>query len=151
MFIRVKSTPKSPRKTVQIVESKRIDGKVKQKIIKYIGVAANDEELEELKLLATKFKAQLEAQGTLPLYTPQELEKLELKQQQQTKTVNDNDLDNINRDDYNVNLLDLIEEDRITKGIHDIYGKLYDELNFKTIIDNLTFAPKTKQFSSHIL
>jgi hypothetical protein len=136
MFIRVKSTPKSPRKTVQIVESKRIDGKVKQRIIKYIGVAANDEELEELKLLATKFKAQLEAQGTLPLYTPQELEKLELKQQQQTKTVNDNDLDNINRDDYNVNLLDLIEEDRITKGIHDIYGKLYDELNFKTIIDN---------------
>ena len=45
MFIRVKSTPKSPRKTVQIVESKRIDGKVKQRIIKYIGVAANDEEL----------------------------------------------------------------------------------------------------------
>ena len=67
MFIRVKSTPKSPRKTVQIVESKRIDGKVKQKIIKYIGVAANDEELEELKLLAAKFKAQLEAQETLPL------------------------------------------------------------------------------------
>ena len=42
----------------------------------------------------------------------------------------------INRDDYNVNLLDLIEEDRIIKGIHDIYGKLYDELNFKTIIKN---------------
>ena len=140
MFIRVKSTPKSPRKSIQIVESKRIDGKVKQKIIKHVGVAANNEELEELKLLATKFKAQLEAQGTLPLYTPQELEKLELKQQQQTKTVNNNknsnNLDNINRDDYNVNLLDLIEEDRITKGIHDIYGKLYDELNFKTIIDN---------------
>ena len=53
------------------------------------------EELEELKLLAAKFKAQLEAQGTLPLYTPQELEKLELRQQQQTKTVNDNNLDNI--------------------------------------------------------
>jgi transposase len=137
MFIRVKSTPKSPRKTVQIVESKRIDGKVKQKIIKYIGVAANDEELEELKLLATKFKAQLEAQGTLPLYTPQELEKLELKQQQTKNTnKNNNDIEDINRDDYNVNLLDLIEEDRITKGIHDIYGKLYDELNFKTIINN---------------
>ena len=88
MFIRVKSTPKSPRKTVQIVESKRINGKVKQKIVKYIGVAANDEELEELKQLAAKFKAQLKAQETLPLYTPQELEKLELKQLQQTKTIN---------------------------------------------------------------
>ena len=27
MFIRVKSTPKSPRRSIQIVESKRIDGK----------------------------------------------------------------------------------------------------------------------------
>ena len=133
MFIRVKSTPKSPRKTVQIVESKRIDGKVKQRIVKYMGVASNDEELEELKLLANKFKIELEATGQLPLYTPQELEKLELKQQ--SKKIN-NKIENINRDDYNVNLLDLMEEDRITKGIHDIYGKLYDELNFKTIIEN---------------
>ena len=52
MFIRVKSTPKSPRKSVQIVESKRIDGKVKQRIVKHVGVAANDEELVELKILA---------------------------------------------------------------------------------------------------
>jgi transposase len=133
MFIRVKSTPKSPRKSIQIVESKRIDGKVKQKIIKHVGVAANDEELEELKLLANKFKIELEATGQLPLYTPQELEKLELKKQ--TKKTTNSELE-INRDDYNVNLLDLIEEDRITKGIHDIYGKLYDELNFKTIIEN---------------
>ena len=133
MFIRVKSTPKSPRKTVQIVESKRIDGKVKQRIVKYVGVAANDEELEELKLLANKFKIELEATGQLPLYTPQELEKLELKQQ--TKKDRDKKTE-INRDEYDVNLLDLIEEDRITKGIHDVYGKLYDELNFKTIIDN---------------
>ena len=43
MFIRVKSTPKSPRKSIQIVESKRIDGKVKQRIVKHVGVAANDE------------------------------------------------------------------------------------------------------------
>ena len=56
MYVRVKSTPKSPRKTVQIVESFRLDGRVKQKIVKYIGVAANDEELEELKLLANSIK-----------------------------------------------------------------------------------------------
>ena len=39
MFVRVKTTPKSPRKTVQIVESKRVDGKVKQRIVQYVGVA----------------------------------------------------------------------------------------------------------------
>ncbi|MCP4969251.1 MAG: IS1634 family transposase [Arcobacter sp.] len=133
MFIRTKTTPKSPRKSVQIVESKRIDGKVKQRIVKHVGVAANDEELVELKILANKFKIELESDGQLPLYTPQELEKLELKQQTKKET---NKEPEIIRDDYDVNLLDLIEEDRITKGIHDVYGKLYDELNFKTIIDN---------------
>jgi hypothetical protein len=75
MFIRIKSTPKSPRKSIQIVESKRVGGKVKQRIVKHVGVAAND---EELKLLANKFKIELESEGQLPLYTPQELEKLEL-------------------------------------------------------------------------
>ncbi|MEA2079108.1 MAG: hypothetical protein U9P00_04490, partial [Pseudomonadota bacterium] len=29
------------------------------------------------------------------------------------------------RADYDVNLLDMIEEDRVIKGVHDIYGKLY--------------------------
>lgn len=133
MFIRVKSTPKSPRKSIQLVESKRIDGKVKQRIVKHVGVAANDEELVELKLLANKFKVELESNGQLPLYTPQELEKLELQKQTKKETIKE---PVINRDDYDVNLLDLIEEDRITKGIHDIYGKLYDELNFKTVIPN---------------
>ena len=39
MFIRVKTTPNSPRKSVQIVESFRVDNKVKQKIVKHICVA----------------------------------------------------------------------------------------------------------------
>ncbi len=150
MFIRVKSTPKSPRKSIQIVESKRIDGKVKQKIVKHVGVATNDEELIELKLLAAKFKAELESEGQLPLYTPEELEKLELKQQ--TKKLNKHKEVKLNRDDYNVNLLDLIEEDRITKGIHDVYGKLYDELNFKSIIKEYSRYPAiTKALKEMVL
>ncbi len=44
MFIRVKTTPNSPRKSVQIVESFRVDNKVKQKIVKHIGVALDDYE-----------------------------------------------------------------------------------------------------------
>ncbi len=150
MFIRVKSTPKSPRKSIQIVESKRIDGKVKQRIVKHVGVAANDKELEELKLLANKFKIELESIGQLPLYTPEELEKLELKQQ--TKKLNKHIVDEPNRDEYNVNLLDLIEEDRITKGIHDVYGKLYDELNFKSIIKEYSRYPAiTKALKEMVL
>ena len=45
MFIRVKSTPNSPRKSVQIVENVRTGNKVKQKIIHYVGIAMDDFEL----------------------------------------------------------------------------------------------------------
>ncbi len=134
MFVRVKSNPRSPRKSVQIVESKRIDGKVKQRVVKHIGIASDDKELEELKLFAASIKAKLELDGALPLYDPQDLEVTKINKESNKKdSIKTQDL---NREDYDVNLLDLIEEDRIIKGIHDIYGKLYDDMNFKSILPN---------------
>jgi len=65
MFVRVKSTPKSPKISVQVVESKRIGGKVRQRTVitppinKHIGVALNDEELKKLKALANSIKNKL--------------------------------------------------------------------------------------------
>ena len=47
MFVRVKSTPNSPRQAVQIVQSVREGDKVRQKILRHVGVAMNDAELEE--------------------------------------------------------------------------------------------------------
>ena len=49
MFIRVKSTPNSPRRSIQIVESVRVGDKVKQKIIRHVGVAMDKEELLKLQ------------------------------------------------------------------------------------------------------
>jgi hypothetical protein len=142
MFVRVKSTPKSPRKSVQIVHSHRVGSKVKQKIIKHVGVAFDDKELEELKALANSIKSELESTNQLPLYTPQEIEALaQRKEKKDAKSSTDNIFLNSsepNRDNYAVNLLDLLEEDRIIKGIHDVYGKLYDEMNFKSILPNPT-------------
>ena len=153
MFVRVKSTPKSPRKSVQIVQSTRVNGKVKQTIVKHIGVAANDEELEELKSLANSIKIKLELDTQLPLYTAAEIEKLEKYNKKPSKNknslvkaINQQDL-NINREDYDVNLLDIIEEDRVIKGIHDIYGKLYDELEF----DKILYNPARQVASNKIL
>jgi transposase len=129
----------------QIVKSARVNGKVKQTIVKHIGVAANDEELEELKSLANSIKIKLELDEQLPLYTAAELEKLEKYNKKLSKDEkNKNSLvkainqqnNNINREDYDVNLLDIIEEDRVIKGIHDIYGKLYNELEFDKILYN---------------
>ena len=131
MFVRVKTNPRSPRKSVQIVESKRVAGKVKQRVVKHIGVANDDKELEELKLFANSLKNKLEQDGKLPLYTSEELENMTIKANKESLSNEE-----VNRDEYNVNLLDLVEEDRVTKGIHDIYGKLYDEMNFQSILPN---------------
>ncbi|MCK4440637.1 MAG: IS1634 family transposase [Sulfurovaceae bacterium] len=146
MFVRVKSTPNSPRKSVQIVHSERVNGKVKQKIIKHIGIAYDDEELEELKLYANSLKAKLEAKGQLPLYNAKEIEDLakkayESKKEKEDKKGNGYEILE-NRKEYEVNLLDLIEEDRIIKGVHDIYGKVYDEMGFGKLLANST-ANKT--------
>ena len=136
MFIRVKSTPNSPRKSVQIVHSQRVGSKVKQKIIKHVGVAFDDNELQELKSLAASLKADLESKNQLPLYSPQEIEDMASRacNKKDKKSVNIKEA--INKEDYAVNLLDILEEDRVIKGIHDIYGKLYDEINFRSIIPN---------------
>jgi len=134
MFVRVKSSPNSPRKSVQIVHSERINGKVKQKIIKHIGIAYDENELEELKLYANRLKIELELKSQLPLYSVEEIETLEKKAKEEKKEQKVKD----NREEYEVNLLDLIEEDRVIKGIHDIYGKLYSELGFDKVIANPT-------------
>ncbi|MBL0709238.1 MAG: IS1634 family transposase [Sulfurimonas sp.] len=136
MFIRVKSTPNSPRKSVQIVHSQRVGSKVKQKIIKHVGVAVDDKELEELKSLAVSLKTELESKNQLPLYSPQEIEDMIQRTLEKKNNESVTKNDEVNRDDYAVNLLDLLEEDRVIKGIHEVYGKLYDEINFKSIIPN---------------
>jgi len=136
MFIRVKSTPNSPRRSVQIVHSQRVGSKVKQKIIKHVGVAVDDKELQELKSLAVSLKAELESKNQLPLYSPQEIEDMASRAIGKKAKKSVNTEDEINRADYDVNLLDMLEEDRVIKGIHEIYGKLYDEINLKSIIPN---------------
>jgi len=136
MFIRVKSTPNSPRKSVQIVHSQRVGSKVKQKIIKHVGVAFDDKELQELKSLAVSLKIELESKNQLPLYSPQEIEDMTSRACDKKAKESMGTENKINRGDYEVNLLDMLEEDRVIKGIHEIYGKLYDEINLKSIIPN---------------
>lgn len=128
MFVRVKSTPNSPRKSVQIVASVRKGDKVSQKIIRYVGIAMDDYELEKLKQLAEVIKVKLEADDQQLLLSPEELVKTKKKQKQEKQIITD--------DDYKVNIKDLEEEQRVTNGIHDVYGKLFDDLNCHSIIEN---------------
>ncbi|PHS41416.1 MAG: hypothetical protein COB07_02800 [Sulfurovum sp.] len=127
MFIRIKKSKNSPKSSVQIVESKRVDGKVKQKIVKHMGTALEGEELDSLRALAESVKLSIEQSGQLPLFADNE---------PVSPTRNEMKESDADREAFAVNLLDIKEEKRVIKGIHDVYGKLYDELGFNTIITN---------------
>ena len=126
MFVRVKETPNSPRKSVQIVQSYRVGNKVRQKIVRYVGIAHDDEELEKLKLLAQSIKIKLEAGAQEMLMSPEELARINLTAKENKYT----------EDDYKVNIKDLEEEARVISGIHDIYGSLFYELGYQKVFAN---------------
>jgi len=91
-----------------------------------MGTAMEGEELDALKALAQATKATLEQEGMLPFFS-------ESSSAQEANASAPADQEEAS---LPVNLRDIIEEQRITKGIHDIYGKLYDELGFGTLIPN---------------
>lgn len=117
MFVRIKSSPNSPRKSVQIVQSVRKGNKISQKIVRYVGIAMDEEELDKLMLLAESIKIKIEADQQGLLFSPEELATLNKKLQKTPATETP--------DDYQVNLKDLVEEGRAVSGIHDVYGSLF--------------------------
>lgn len=125
MFVRVKTTPNSLKKSVQIVESVRKADKVSQKIIRHVGLAMDEQELEQLKSLAESIKIKLEAGNQQLLFSPENLANLKISLPNQ-----------ITDDDYKVNLKNLKEEQRTVSGIHDVYGSLFDSLGYQDIIEN---------------
>jgi hypothetical protein len=51
MFVRVKSTPNSPRRSVQVVESSRMGDKVPRRIVRHIGNARDQPEQAQLRTM----------------------------------------------------------------------------------------------------
>ena len=127
MFVRIKTTPNSTKTAVQIVESIRKGKTVTQKIVRHIGYAFDGDELEKLKLLAESIKTKLEEDGQQLLLSPEKMAEFSRKP---VKVGEDND------DNYNVNLKELVEEQRLISGIHDVYGALFDRLGFGDIFKN---------------
>lgn len=128
MFVRVKNTPNSPRKSVQIVSSVRKGDKVSQKIVRYVGIALNDDEVVKLKDIAEYILAKMENEAKPSLFTPEQI--VELKKQNRNEK-----LRKINEDDQNfqVDLKKLKEDARVIDGIHQVAGKVYEQLSFDDI------------------
>lgn len=121
MYVRIKTSPNSKGKSVQIVSTTRKGSNVIQKIVRHVGMAYDEYELEKLKLLAESIKIKLEADCQELLISPEELAKIKIEH------------DKYSDDDYKVNLKHLKEEARVVSGIHDVYGSLFDEIGYAKI------------------
>lgn len=133
MFIRTKPVANSSRKRVQICASQRVGDKVKQKVIKHVGIADNDSHLDELKKLAEvllkKLKKDKEGPTLFDLLDPTEepltttTEKLQLAPQPQAEPP--------------VSLVaieTMREERRVVDGFHEVFGALFNQLGFNAIL-----------------
>lgn len=120
MFVRVKPKPNG-KKSIQIVESYRRADQVSQKIVRHVGQAVTDREVEEMTRLAQSMINEMETdkQPCLPFLDPLKV----LKGNRQKKESSDT-----------VKIKNLREDQRIIDGIGDVFGKLYDDLKLDKLI-----------------
>jgi len=131
MFIRVNRTPNSPRKSIQICETYRKDGKVKQRIVHYVGVAIDEEEAEKLKAygkeliakITLKREVESKQQSLFPLDKKTIVEGIINKRGRPPKKAIKDILP-----PSEVRLDEIVEESRIVEGVHEVAGKMFDEL-----------------------
>jgi transposase len=131
MFIRVKTTANSPRRSIQICENFRQGDKIKQKIVHYVGIARDEDEEQKLKNYAQELivKIMLERAKKSPqqslsgMSEPNVTDYLKLKAgRPRRKNIEDI------LPPSQVSLDDIEEESRIVEGVHDIAGKMFDDM-----------------------
>ena len=141
MFVRVNKTPNSPRQSVQVVHSYREGHKVRTKIIRHVGIALNDDEVDKLKsfaydIIATIKKEEAHKADQKSLFkdkdiSGEDLQSLTAKRQKGRKKAKPlEEILPVNQ----VLLNDLVEEKRIVEGVSDIALPIYDKLAFHTLL-----------------
>lgn len=128
MFVRTKTTPNSTKTAVQLVENKRIDGKVKQRVVRHFGYGLNAEEINALKAMALKYKQELIEKHTPTLFGTKAM----------MDTVSDQAKSDSDQEDTPcmVDIKKLREKARINIGIHQVYGNLFDSIGLYKCMKN---------------
>ena len=137
MFVRVKSTPNSPRQSVQIVASVRDGQTVKQRIVRHIGIAMDDDELVRLKHLAEVVKAKLQAQTQPELFTPEATAQQVIAARPRTGP-----------QALKVDLKQLRETQRVVTGIHAVYGPCMKSWGCIACCPAIAIVPHTGPYST---
>ena len=129
MFIRVKTTPNSPRKSIQICENIRTGDKVKQKIVHYVGIALDDREEQKLRdyglELIKKITAGLAVSATQHSLFPVTEENISIKPR--LGRPKQKELEDI-LPPSQVTLDDIVEEARLVEGVHEVGGAMFNEM-----------------------
>lgn len=136
MFIRTKKASRNKRTYVQLVESYREEGRMRQRVIRHIGTAKTEEEVLQLKKLGLAIKTEIEQ-------TSLSEEKLTLKGCY-AKALGT--LKPVSKQ-AKLSLFHTEETARVILGIHDAYGFVYDVVGFT----NLFSRPKQRAKSAGIL
>jgi transposase len=129
MFVRVKSTPNSPRRSVQVVESSRVGDRVSQRIVRHIGIALDAHEEAKLRAMAGEFIERELAQrlNADSLFAVDAVRRSPGRPKRQTlETV---------APPEEVRLSELVEVARRVEGPHEVLGQLFDYLHFDRVLD----------------
>ena len=120
MYVRTKQKPNG-KTSVQIVESTRHADKVRQKIVRHVGQAVSEREVEELKRLAERIIIEMKnsRQPVLPCFSPEDIYGKKVSQA---------------LSEEKVDIGGLREEQRIVEGIGDVFGRLYDDLGLRRVM-----------------
>lgn len=152
MFVRVTTTPNSPRKSIKIVENIRVGDKIRQKIISHIGIAQNADMEKQLIAIAQAHIDKLESDINIQPELFSDLPKI--KRGRKTKK----ELKDILPTNQ-VTLDDIVEDKRIIEGVDDIAGAAYDMLGYdklllrgsSKLLKDLVLARLVHPFSKHKL
>ena len=139
MFVRIKSTPNSPRRSVQVVESSRSGSQVSQRIVRHMGIALDDDELAKLRAMAEEFIAR-ESAARLNGDSLFEVPPLDAAARATGRSSGRSagrpprqTLASVAGADQ-VCLADLEEVSRRVEGPHEVLGHLYDYLGFDRVL-----------------
>jgi Transposase DDE domain len=148
MFIRIKPSSASGKKKVQLCETVRTGNVVRQHIVRHIGVASNESELEELKKLASVIAKQIQEEKDGPFLFNLDQGAPE-GQLPKTTTVTAAPKDALveatiacnftalpigSEKPSLVDLNQLTEQARFVEGFHDTYGNLFNSLGLHQIL-----------------